>query len=139
MQNGDLAVHHREQLVVILEGVLCQVTVIPGKRWALRQMPDSYHISWHELPLKRMVAINERWPDYDVEVITFISQRLADEAAEFLSDAEIPHSSIRYHGYKSFVDTLRYKPHLRGIYDSNPHRLDEYGQAGIAVVRGEDF
>ena len=140
MQNGDLAVHNREQLVVILEGVLCHVTVNAGTRRRMRRSdPDTYHISWHEIPLKRMVAIGERWPDYDMEIVTFISQELADEAAVFLEDASIPYSAIRYHGYESFVNTLRYKPHLRGIYDSNEHRLDEYGQSGIAVIRGEDF
>ena len=139
MQNGDLAVHHREQLVVILEGVLCLVTVSKGTRVRLRRAADTYHISWHEIPLKRMVAIGERWPEYDVDIITFVSQEVADEAANFLEEAGIPFSSIRYQGYKSFVDTLRYKPHLRGIYDSDTSRLDEYGQVGIAVIRGYDF
>ena len=140
MQNGDLAVHHRETLVVILEGVLCQVTVNTGAKRRLRRSDsDTYHISWHEIPLKRLITTAERWPDYDIEIVTFISNRLAEEAAEFLNDATIPYGSIRYQGYGTFVNTLRYRPHLRAIYDSNPHRLDEYGQVGIAVVRGEDW
>jgi hypothetical protein len=140
MQKGDLAVHHREQLVVILEGVLCHVTVTSGTKRRLRRSdPDTYHISWHEIPLKRMVTIGERWPDYEVEIVTFISKEVAGQAAEFLLDAEIPYSSIRYHSYNDFVNTLRYRPHVRAVYDSNYQRLSEYGQAGTAVVRGEDW
>ena len=58
MQNGDLAVHNREQLVVILEGVLCKVVVHKGtKRLVRRSTSDAYHIHWYEIPLKRMVTI----------------------------------------------------------------------------------
>jgi hypothetical protein len=139
MQNGDLAVYNREKLVVILEGVLCLVAVTEGAKRHLRRQPPTYHISWHEVPLKRMVSIAQRWPDYDVEIVTFVDQRLADEAAEYLELAGIPYDSIRYLGYDSFVNTLRFKPDIRAIYDSSPQRLDEYGQAGHAVIRGEDF
>ena len=74
-----------------------------------------------------------------MDIVTFISPNLADEAAEFLDEAQIPYSSIRYQGFDSFTNTLRYKTHLRSIYDSDPNRLDHYGQVGIAVVKGEDF
>jgi len=140
MQNGDLATHFREELIVILEGVLCQVTVNEEpKRRFRRQQPATYHINWHELPLKRMVTIKERWPDYELNVVTFISPRLADEAAEFLDLIDAPYDSISYQGMGSFTGSLRYRPHVRAVYDCDPQRLDNYGQLGRAVVRGEDF
>ena len=140
MQNGDLAEFTREQLVVILEGVLCQVTVTQDATRKLRRpRPVAFHIHWHEIPLKRLVSMGERWPDYEVQIITFIDQRLADEAAEFLDEADIPYDSIRYQGFGTFTNMIRYRPHLRAVYDSDPERLDHYGQLGTAVIRGEDW
>ena len=142
MQNGDLGVHLREELVVILEGVLCQVTTTHDVRRKLsirRQRPVAFHINWHEIPMKRMVTIGERWPDYEVNIVTFLDQALADEAAEFLDLADIPHDSIAYQAFGTFTNTLRYRPRIRAIYDSDFDRLSSYGQVGIAVVRGEDF
>ena len=76
--------------------------------------------------------MQDRWPNYEVEIVTFNSQKLADEAAEFLNDAGIPYASI---GYRIMA-----RVHRRcvpaghpAIYDSDPQRLDHYGQLGIAV------
>lgn len=140
MQNGDLGVHLREELVVILEGVLATVTVTEEERkWGRKRKPVAFHINWHELPLKRLVTIGKRWPDYEVSIITFIDQALADEAAEFLDEAQIPYDSIRYQAFGAFTNTLRYRTRTRSIYDSDTHRLDQYGQLGTAVVKGEDW
>ena len=142
MQQGDLAEFHQERLIVVLEGVLALVVeeVMTAGRWRWKHdYTTGYHIIWHEVPLKRLVVMNERYPNYTVEIITFRSQKLADMAAEFLDDAHIPFSSIGYTPYDDFVAVLRYQRDIRTIYDSDPERLDGYGQLGLAVVRGEDF
>lgn len=140
MQHGDLEASVREELVVVLEGVLCQVTFGPVKRRILRTQPQAtMHISWHDVPLKRLVSISQRWPDYDVAIVTFVSQRTADETAEYLTDLGVPYASIGYRPFATFVRSLTFLPHVRAVYDSDPQRLDHYGQLGHAVVPGEDW
>lgn len=141
MQDGDLAEFHQERLIVVLEGVLALVA--PEKqavgRWRRRVETVAYHVLWHEVPLKRLVMINERHPEFDVEILTFHDPTLADQAAEFLDQAGIPYGSVRYQAYATFTQLLRYQRNIRTIYDSDPDRLDDYGQLGTAVVRGQDF
>jgi hypothetical protein len=141
MQQGDLGEFHQERLIVVLEGVLALVVNekhLTG-RFRKREQVTGYHIIWHEVPLKRLVMMAERYPQFSIEILSFRSQKLIDMAAEFLDDAHIPYSLVRYQGYDQFVSMLRYQRDIRAIYDSDPDRLDDYGQLGVAVVRGNDF
>ena len=78
MQNGDLATSHPGRTHCHTRGCPLSGHRHRGdKRRFRRQQPATYHINWHELPLKRMVTIKERWPDYELNIVTFISPRLA--------------------------------------------------------------
>lgn len=140
MQDGDLATWQRERLIVILEGVLAQVVLERHTtKIRRRQSIDGYHIIWHEVPLKRLAAIGQRWPDYEVEIVTFHDQKLVDLAADYLDEAHIPYTTIRNEKFERFTSLLKFQQNIRTIYDSDPDRLDSYGQLGRAVVRGDDF
>jgi hypothetical protein len=139
MQNGDLEAHVRDRIIVVVEGVLClPVQEKARSRWG-RERTVAYHINWYEVPLKRLVMINERHPDLDVELVSFISQDFVDHAAEYLDLAGIPYGGIKFWAFEMFRSVLKYQRNLRAIYDSDPDNLDHYGQYGIAVLQGHDF
>ena len=139
MQDGDLGVYEREELIVILEGVLCDVyhTETTGKLWKRRG--GSTHLDWHDVPLKRLIMVKKNYPHFELTIVTFVSQEVADHAAQFLVNAHIDYDTLSYVPMEDFVMTLRYRPRVRAVYDSEPERLDRYGQAGIAVVKGNDW
>lgn len=141
MQGGDLEAAVTERLVIIIEGVLCNVRVIEGEKSRWRKAPPiaGYHINWYEVPLKRTVFIKERFPQFQIEAVTFISQEFLDEASSFMSDARIPIDSADYIAFDRFVYGLRFQDAVRAIYDSDPARLDRYGQLGVQVQPGMDF
>ena len=138
MQNGDLEAHVRDRILVVIEGVLCLPIQEQTRKWG-RQRTVAYHINWYEVPLKRLIVVNERNPDLDVELISFMSQDFVDRAAEYLDMAEVPYSSIKYWDFNAFAGVLKFQRRLRAIYDSDPERLQRYGQVGIQVQPGSDF
>ena len=140
MQNGDLEEFRPQRLIVVLEGVLA--LVVDEKhvtRWRHRDVTVAYHVQWYETPLKRLAMMQDQYPNYRVEIVTFKSQKLADLAAEFMNDAGIPYSAIEYRTWQEFTTLLKFQRDITAIYDTEPERLHFYGQLGIATVRGADF
>jgi hypothetical protein len=139
MQNGDLEAHVRDRIIVVVEGVLClPIQEKERSRWG-RDKVVAYHINWYEIPLKRLIAINERNPELDVDLVSFMSEKFVDMAAEYLDIAGIPYSSIKFWNLDMFASVLKYQRNLRAIYDTDPEQLDRYGQYGHAVLQGHDF
>lgn len=139
MQHGDLATHTRQRLLIVLEGVLATVVPITKThRWKADEV-TGWNVLWHETPLKRMVYINQNYPDLAVEVITFTTEEVAEIAADFLNDVPIPYSEIRYQALRQFTAGLPYQTGITQILDSAPDRLDQYGQMGRAVLLGGDI
>jgi hypothetical protein len=140
MQDGDLELWTRPRYVVVIEGVLCRVEpVVRHHRWPRKPEVTGYNASWYDVPLKRLLYMKDRWPDTAQELVTFLSQEFCDQAAEFLDDMGMQYDEIRYRPFSDFASTLRYKPDIQAVYDSDPARLDRYGQMGHAVVPGEDL
>ena len=140
MQDGDLSEWNRPRIVLVIEGVLCTRTERRGEARRFRKSPIlSYHIQWHELPLKRCVMIKHRYPDMGLDLVTFIDQAFADEAAEYLDALNIPYDSIKYTPYETFATALRFQSDIQAVYDSSPGRLSRFGQVGVNIVAGGDF
>ena len=131
MEHGDLAIHIQPRAIVIIEGVLAQVHPIKEQRLLRRERVSGYHISWNEIPLKRCIYLKERWPDTALEFVTFVSEDLLETALDFLNGTRIP--------FEKFCMSLRYQPDVQTVFDSDMERLMQYGQRGVAVVRGDDF
>jgi hypothetical protein len=142
MQDGDLQLWTRPRYVVVVEGVLCRVEPVLAKK---RFRPSTalkvtgYNAQWYDVPLKRLLYMKDRWPDTAQDLVTFVSQEFCDQAADFLDECGLQYDEIRYWEFASFASTLRYKQDIQSVYDSDPARLDRYGQLGHAVVRDEDF
>jgi hypothetical protein len=140
LQNGDLSEWNRPRIVLVIEGVLCNRVERYGEKRRLRKAPVlSYHTQWHELPLKRVVVIKHRYPDMGVDLVTFLSQEFADEAAEYLDLLSIPYDSIKYMPFETFATALRFQSDVQAVYDGDPTRLARFGQLGVQTVAGGDF
>jgi hypothetical protein len=139
MEHGDLAVSVRPHYVIVLEGVLATVEDITSER---RFRPDKVvgiNVSWHDLALRRFVTLQRQYPDVGAEVITFTRQSVADFVGDYFAQASIPYSSLSYQPFDTWVSLLPFRDGLQAVYDSDPDRLDRYGQIGKQVLKGEDF
>jgi len=139
MQDGDLELWTRPRYIVVIEGVLCRVEPVTRSRRLRRDEVTGYNVQWYDVPLKRLRYMKDRWGGTAQELVTFISPEFCDQAAEFLDDMGSQHDEIRYRKFSDFVSTLKYQPDIQSVYDSDPARLDRYGQLGHAVVPGEDL
>lgn len=140
MQYGDLAESRRESLVIVLEGVLCHITEVASTKRRFRRDTDRvWHFQWHEVPLKRMISIRERYPAYELGIVTFLGDSVCETAADYLNSIEVGYDSIETWDLESFAMSVRFRPNLRAVYDSDLERLDHYSQVGVAVMRGADW
>jgi hypothetical protein len=137
MEHGDLAVSVQPRWIVVLEGVLALVTQSSSRK--LFRRDTTWHIQWHEVPLKRMIVMKERWPDNALEIVTFTDESVLDSASLYLDEIHVPYDMLSYRRLDSFCESLRFRPDVRAVYDSDYDRLMRFGQLGIAVLRGEDF
>lgn len=143
MQHGDLATQNLPRIILVLEGVLCDVLPIiktTPKRFLRPEKAEvtGHYMAWHDLPLKRLIYMGG-WNNYAVEIVTFTSPEVADQAADYLDLAHVPYAAIRYARFEDFTQVLRYQADVVRVYDSDSDRLDQYGQIGASVLRGEDF
>lgn len=140
MEKGDIATWTSTRLIVVLEGILAtpkhrhgrlrknkKLEILPAEEW-----------EWHELPLKRVVDYVSRM-NVAVEVVTFMGPDVAEAAADFLLRYDLPVSSIDYADYDWFCQSLKWRPEVEYVIDSDPERMIRYGQRGRLTPRGADF
>lgn len=140
MQNGDLELWNRPRYVVVIEGVLCSVEpIVQPRRWRRGDEVVGHSAFWYDVPLKRLMYMKDRWPDTAQDLVTFVSEPFATQCGAFLESIGLQHDSLRYVRLDEFVTTLRFQRDTQSVYDSDPARLDRYGQLGHAVVPGEDI
>jgi hypothetical protein len=141
MERGDLATSTRPSYAVVLEGVLADVTPITRTRRFRSEETTGYNLHWLDIPLRRLATVKRRYPQLQIDLLTFISEDVADDAAQFLDGAAIPYDSLSYWRFEQWVSVLPYQEEgsLTAVYDSDPDRLDQYGQLGRAVIKGQDW
>ena len=140
MQFGDLAEYDRETLILVLEGMLANVVKIEHVSGFIRKhATTTYHINWYEVPLKRMIVMKERFPQYEISIVTFMGTDVADQAADYLNTFSIPYDGIKAWDYEIFCSWVRFAHHLRAVYDTDQQRLEGYGQYGVGSLAGHDW
>ena len=141
MEQGDLATSVRPSYAIVLEGVLAEVTPITRTRRFRGDETTGYNLHWLDIPLRRLATLKRRFSQITVDLVTFISQDVADDAAQFLDGANIPYDSLSYWRLEAWLAVLPYQDEggLQAIYDSDLDRLDQYGQLGRAVIKGQDW
>jgi hypothetical protein len=139
VRGNDLALTYRPRVVYVLEGVLCSVERSAPRRTIrnLRPKPKVV-LKWSELAVKRLIYLT-RFHAASHEIVTFTSQELADEAAEFFLGLQAPVTTVEYvEDFDNWTFALRFQT-IQAVYDSDSNRLDRYGQVGRAVIWGGDF
>jgi hypothetical protein len=92
-----------------------------------------------DIPLKRTATQKRRYPDYAMDLITFEDEDFLDDAVTFLDMIKMPYDTVSRWTLDTFVQMLRYQSEIQVVYDSDPGRLDRFGQLGSAVVLGGDY
>lgn len=140
MQHGDLETWSRTRILLVLEGVLATVTpVTETSRWGRRTSITGYDIEWHDVPLKRMITMAGQY-DVAFDIVSFIHDHgVVDDAADYLQSIPIPYETIESANFKAFCSKLRFRVDVSQIIDSDPERLQHYGQLGRQVMIGGDF
>jgi hypothetical protein len=140
MQHGDLETSSRRRIVVVLEGVLATITpIVQPHRWPRHDEVTGYHFLWHDIPLKRLATMKRNHPQTAIDVITFVSDDVIDQAAQFFLDIHLPVDSVAFERLDQYADVLRYQADIVMVIDSDDERLDKYGQLGKSVLIGGDF
>lgn len=141
MEQGDLTVSVRPSYAVVLEGVLAEITPITRHRRFRGEETTGYNIHWLDLPLRRLATLKRRFPQIQVDIVTFVNSDVADDAAQFLEGARVPYDSLSYIRFDTWLALIPFQNEdgLQAIYDSDPDRLDQYGQLGRSVVKGSDW
>jgi len=139
MERGDLALSVRQRYVVVLEGVLARITDITEERRFRNDRVTGHNILWFDLPMRRLATMRRQFPDTGADVVTFVDEQVAVDAAEYLDAASVPVDSCTYQPFDRWVSLLPYQDGLQAVFDSSNERLDRYGQIGRQVVMGEDF
>lgn len=134
MQNGDIATWTSTRIIVVLEGMLASPKVSRVRKKL--SPPDEWE--WENLTLKKIVDYVVRL-NVSIEIVTFISQDVADAAADFLTKYDVPVSSVDYADFDWFCRSLTWRPEVEHVVDSDPDRYVRYGQKGLAAQRGAEF
>jgi len=134
MEHGDLTIVNRPTIVVVLEGVLANVVFSTTGTF---RKTTTHEIVWLNTPIKRLATMIRGY-DVDIDVVTFTAQEVADEAAEFFNDIGLHVSTVQYHSFDRWAQTLPFMV-VQQVIDSDQGRLDHYGQLGRSVTQGEDF
>jgi hypothetical protein len=133
VKDGDLATYTESNVIVVLEGVLADLTYSGRLR---KRLKPAAEWQWEQLALRRMVQWHRG--NVNVDVVTFVSDAAADTAAEFLVKYGYEFGLVEYRQFDLFCDALIVR-RPTGVYDSEPSRLNRYGQFGVSVLRGTDF
>lgn len=137
MQNGDIATWESHRIVVVLEGVLAKPRY---KGTLLRQKLMSVdNWEWEVIPIKHVVDNSVRL-NVSVEVVTFMGQQVADQAADWLERYGIPVAEVLSVDFETFCQSLTWRlSEISRVIDSDPDRLMRYGQLGYSITFGEGF
>lgn len=139
MQHGDLETWTGHRILLVLEGALATVTpIVETHRWRA-DVITGWDLTWHDVPLKRICYMDAKFPDVAFDIVTFLPEDVADQAADYLQSIPIPYDSISSENYRQFCAKLKFRQDIQQIIDSDPDRLHNYGQLGKQVTVGGDF
>lgn len=144
MERGDLAAWVDSRLVVVLEGVLAQIPPPRVERSGLFGRNKVYEWTpvdqwgWSRSALK---VINDKASrlNIPVDVVTFLSPDVADQAADWLSKYEVRVSSCEYSNFDLFCESLSWRPSVVHVIDTDLERLQHYGARAYEMQWGSIF
>jgi hypothetical protein len=140
VQDGDLGTWDKPRILLVLEGCLCRV-VFDRKRQGIRMVdipadPDAWE--WGITTVKTIMRYS--WNSVPVEVITFLSQDVADLAAVWFNRYDVEVSETAYYHYDRFCRSLMWRRNnIQEIIDADQERVLRYGQLGRVILFDGEF
>jgi hypothetical protein len=144
VERGDLGVSIDPRLVIVLEGALAKVQfrderTRKGLRSKTAKVPTpAADWVWSVPAIKTINDLAGR-RGIPCEVVTFLSQEVADLAAEYLNRYEVRVLSCEYADFDLFTSSLSWRPEVSSVVDTDPERMQKYGQRGYGVTWGAVF
>jgi hypothetical protein len=74
-----------------------------------------------------------------IEVVTFLSQEVADYAADWLDKYAVSISGLAYYEFDLFCESLTWRPNVHSVVDTDLERLHRYGQRGYQTSWNGEF
>lgn len=138
MQNGDLSNWNGQRTLIVLEGVIVTIPP-PHKKGILRthkEIPPQDQWEWNTHTMK---VINDQANRYNrlFEVVTFVSQEVADEAADVFDKYEVRVAETMFSPFNVFCESLLWRTDIDKVVDSDEDRLNRFGRYGYGVVQGQ--
>jgi hypothetical protein len=140
MERGDIATWTSRRIIVVLEGVLTtprydEVGLLRKKR----ELVPADEWMWEDLPLRYVVDYSSRL-NVAVEVVTFMGPEVAELAAEWFNRYGVNVAESVSVDFDQFCRSLLWRLNeVERVIDSEPSRLQHYGQLGYSAVKGSSF
>lgn len=138
MEGNNLAGWQKMRNIVVLEGLLAVPTASETTEGLLRRKkievapPEEWR--WSDLAVKSLQ--NYARLNQIMDVVTFISQEVAEAAADWFLRYGVNVASTEYVDFNQFCASLRWRGDIQSVYEASPTRIVHYGQHGVAVVGG---
>jgi hypothetical protein len=140
MQDGDLGTWDKPRILLVLEDCLTR-PVFRSQRHGLKHVTvlmDADDWDWAITTVKTIMRYS--YNSVPCEVITFLSQEAADEAAGWFGRYDIEVASVEYYSYAHFTRSLTWRRNgIQEIIDTNPERVHNYGQLGRLILWDSEF
>lgn len=142
MENGDLGTWVKPRILLVLEDTCCHISghaIRPSRLSRKTWTPDGPE-EW-EWAIKTIKTIQRyAFNNVPVEVITFISQEVADLAAYWFNKYDIEVASVEFFQRDHFNRSLTWRRNnIQRVIDTDPERLARYGQLGHQVLFDSEF
>lgn len=140
MQDGDLGTWDQPRIMLVLEDTLAHVTGRYERRGIRKQwVPNDPHSwEWGIITVKTIQRYS--YNSVPIEVITFVSQEVADLAAVWFDSYDVEVASVQYYDLTHFQRSLAWRRNgIQRVIDTDPERLLHYGQLGHQVLFNSEF
>jgi hypothetical protein len=140
MERGDISSWTTTRIIVVLEGVLATPAYeSSGVVRRRRELLDPDEWVWEDLPLRYVVDYARRL-NVAVEIVTFMGQEVADAAADWFSRYGVEIAEVLAVDFAAFCRSLLWRlTDVQRVIDTDPDRIQNYGQLGYVALRGERF
>ena len=141
MQDGDLGTWDKPRILLVLEDTLAQPRFQVKRKGLVSHVDvllDADDWDWAITTVKTIMRYS--YNSVPVEVITFLSQEVADEAAAWFNRYDVEVASVEYYSYAHFCRGLTWRRNnIQEIIDANPERVLKYGQLGRVIQWDSEF
>ena len=139
MEGNDLGLWQERRMLVVLEGTL--VSIPQHRHGVFRKHTELAPIgewAWSRSTIARINYMATKFNQV-IEVVTFISQAVADDAAEWLLRHDVRVSGVEFFDFAMFCEYLRWNNDVERVIDSDNERLNQYGIKAYETYFGGPF